>query len=291
MSVALITGASRGIGRAIAVHLARHGFEAYASMRDLGDGSPLVRLAEAEGLALHPITLDVTDDASVRSAVEHVLERTGHIDALVNNAAIARFAPIEHTTPAALADVLDTNLIGALRTAQAVLPTMRVQGRGTIVNISSVAGRVAPFCFGSYVMAKWALEAASEMLAQEVTALGLRVALIEPGFHATRMLDDATQGIGIDPGSAYADAERRTVALFAANKQIAADPQRVAETVHEAITTRTPRFRYPVGVDAEVFLGGRARMSDEDWVALGRRMTDEKYFAEFAARFPAPVPA
>jgi NAD(P)-dependent dehydrogenase (short-subunit alcohol dehydrogenase family) len=291
MSVALITGASRGIGRAIAVHLARHGFEAYASMRDLGDGSPLVRLAEAEGLALHPITLDVTDDASVRSAVEHVLERTGQIDALVNNAAIARFAPIEHTAPAALAGVLDTNLVGALRTAQAVLPTMRARGRGTIVNISSVAGRVAPFCFGSYVMAKWALEAASEMLAQEVTALGIRVALIEPGFHATRMLDDATQGIGIDPGSAYADAERRTVALFAANKQIAADPQRVAEAVHEAITTRTPRFRYPVGVDADVFLGGRARMADEDWVALGRRMTDEEYFAEFAARFPIPVPA
>ena len=148
MSVALITGASRGIGRAIAVHLARHGFEAYASMRDLGDASPLVQLAGAESLALHPITLDVTDDASVRSAVEYVLERTGQIDALVNNAAIARFAPIEHTAPAALAGVLDTNLIGALRTAQAVLPPMRAQGRGTIVNISSVAGRVAPFCLG-----------------------------------------------------------------------------------------------------------------------------------------------
>jgi NAD(P)-dependent dehydrogenase (short-subunit alcohol dehydrogenase family) len=251
----------------------------------------LSQLAEAEGLALHPVTLDVTDDASVRSAVEHVLERSGEVDALVNNAAIAAFAPIEHTAPAALAAVLDTNLIGALRTAQAVLPTMRAHGRGTIVNISSVAGRVAPFCFGSYVMAKWALEAASEMLAQEVAALDIRVALIEPGFHATRMLDDATRGIGIDPGSAYADAERRTVALFAASKQTAADPQRVAETVHEAITTQTPRFRYPVGADADVFLGGRARMADEDWVALGRRMTDEEYFAEFATRFPAPVPA
>jgi len=208
MSLVLITGASRGIGRATAAHLERHGFEVYAAMRDVADAAPLAQLAEAEGLALHSVTLDVTDDASVRSTVEHVLERSGQVDALVNNAAIIRLTPIEHTSPADLAGVLDTNLIGALRTAQAVLPTMRARGSGTIVNISSVAGRAAPFCFGPYVMAKWALEAASEMLAQEVAALGIRVALIEPGFHDTRMLDDATREIGIDPDSAYA--ERRT---------------------------------------------------------------------------------
>jgi NAD(P)-dependent dehydrogenase (short-subunit alcohol dehydrogenase family) len=260
-------------------------------MRDLADAAPLVQLAEAEGLVVQPITLDITDDASVRSAVEYVLERSGQIDALVNNAAIVRFTPIEHTAPEDLFRVLDTDLVGALRTAQAVLPSMRAQGRGAIVNVSSIAGRLAPFCCGPYVMAKWALEAASEMLAQEVAAHGIRVAVVEPGFHTTRMIDDATREIGIDPNSPYADAERRIVAWFAASKQTAADPQRVAEAVHEAITAEVPRFRYPVGADADIYIGGRARLADEDWVALGRRMTDEEFFAEFAARFPAPVPA
>src|SRR4051794_30571957 len=102
-------------------------------MRDVADAAPLAQLAEDEGLAIHPVTLDITDDASVRSAVEHVVERSGRVDALVNNAAIVRFTPIEHTAPADLLGVLDTDLVGALRTAQAVLPTMRARGCGTIV--------------------------------------------------------------------------------------------------------------------------------------------------------------
>jgi NAD(P)-dependent dehydrogenase (short-subunit alcohol dehydrogenase family) len=260
-------------------------------MRQLADAAPLLELAEDEGLVIHPLPLDVTDDASVRSAVEHVLDRSGKVDALINNAAVVQFTPIEHTEPTALAAVLDTDVIGCVRTARAVLPAMRARRRGAIVNVSSIAGRIAPFCTGPYVMAKWALEAASEALAQEVAPHGIRVAVLEPEFHTTRMIDDATRLLGLDPESPYADAERRIAAWFAASKQTAGDPLRVAQAVHEAISTETPQFRYPVGPAAEVYIHGRDRMSDEDWVAMGRPMSDEEFFAEFARRFPAPIPA
>jgi NAD(P)-dependent dehydrogenase (short-subunit alcohol dehydrogenase family) len=227
----------------------------------------------------------------VDAAVTGVLDRAGRIDVLVNNAAVVHFTPIEHITDAAAAEVFQTNVFGPLRTIRAVLPGMRAQRSGAIVNVSSIAGRMAPFCTGLYVMTKYALEAATEMLAQEVVGHGIRVAVIEPGFHATRMIDDATRLLGRDPTSPYADAERRIVAWFAAQKAIAADPQRVAEAIRHAITTAEPRLRYLVGDDAKQYVGGRTRMADEEWIALGRPMTDEEFFTEFARRFPAPIPA
>jgi NAD(P)-dependent dehydrogenase (short-subunit alcohol dehydrogenase family) len=210
---------------------------------------------------------------------------------LFNNAGVVDFSPIEHITDERTRAVLDTNLLGPLRTIRAVLPAMRSRRRGTTVNISSIGGRMAPFCTGLYVIAKHALEAASEALAMEVRQFGIRVAVVEPGFFATRMVDDATASLGIDPQSPYADHERRIVAWFAQGKQTAGDPADVGRAVAAiAAGEAGDALRHPVGLDAPIYLDGRRRMTDEQWIDLGGEMTDDEFFARFAELF-APVPA
>jgi NAD(P)-dependent dehydrogenase (short-subunit alcohol dehydrogenase family) len=291
MAVTVITGTSSGIGLATALHFARRGHRVYATMRSLDRAMALREVAAAERLALTVHRLDWANEASVQGTIGEIEAQAGRIDVLVNNGAIVHFSPVEHATDARAREVFETNLFGALRTIRAVLPGMRARRSGAIVNISSIGGRIAPMCTGLYTMAKHALEAASEMLAQEVRPYGIRVAVIEPGFFATPMLDRATSTLCRDPETPYADAERRVSLWFALAKQTAADPRRVAEAIEEAVTTPEPKLRYPVGLDAPVYIGGRARISDEEWVDLGREMTDEKFFQEFAARFPMPVQA
>jgi NAD(P)-dependent dehydrogenase (short-subunit alcohol dehydrogenase family) len=288
MPVTIITGTSSGIGLATALHCARQGHQVYATMRDLARARTLHDAAAVESLPLTILPLDVDDETSVQRAIAGVLAQAGRIDVLVNNAGIVHFSPVEHTSDGAARAVFETNLFGALRTIRAVLPVMRAQRHGAIVNVSSIGGRIAPFCTGLYTMAKHALEAASEMLAQEVRPYGIRVVLIEPGFFATPMLDRATSTLAQDPASPYADAERRISLWFAQAKQTAGAPRVVAEAIERAVTTPEPRLRYLVGLDAQAYVAGRERLSDEDWVQLGRAMTDEEFFQEFAARFPLP---
>ena len=139
-------------------------------------------------------------------------------------------------------------------------------------------------------MTKWVPEAAPEMLTLEAAAHSVRVALLEPGFHATRMIDDAVRGAWADPMFPCADAERRIVAWFAGARQTAAHPDHIAQAVYHAITTDRPRLRYLDGADAEVYVGGRARMP-KDWADLGQPMSGEAFFAASAAGFPAPAVA
>ena len=173
---------------------------------------------------------------------------------------------------------------------RAVLPTMRAQGSGTIVNVSSVAGRITGAVQGLYSGSKHALEAISEALAVEVHMHGIRVALIEPGFFSTPILEKGPQGIGENEGGPYTAIQRRMSTLYlGASAQGAGDPIDVAKTIERAIATDKPEFRYPVGLDAPVFLEGRARMGDQEYVeSFGREQTDEEWFAEFARRFPMP---
>ena len=291
MAVILITGTSTGIGRETALHLAERGHTVYASMRSLDRAAPLRAAAAARAVSPHILQLDVTDAGSVERAVAGVLAAEGRIDALVNNAGIGTLGSTEFTSDEDAHAVFETNYFGALRMIRAVLPAMRAQGSGAIVNISSVVGRIAPGGMGAYPASKWALEAACEALAQEVTSMGIRVALVEPGFIVTPILDKALDSLTPDPASPYADIERRISMIFGQARVTGGTPRQVAETIAHAITTGEPRLRYPVGVDAHALIPNRARMSDEDWVALGRRQTDEQYFTEFAARFPMAAQA
>ncbi len=290
MAVTLITGTSTGIGMATALQLARKGHAVYATMRNPDRGGAALREA-AEGLTLHIAQLDVDDPSSCERAVADVLRAEGRIDVLVNNAGIGDLSVVERTTDAAAHAMFETNFFGSLRLIRAVLPGMRGQRSGAIVNVSSVAGKVAGMGSGLYAASKHALEAVSESLALETRAFGIRVVLIEPGFFKTPIIDKATGAIGLDESSPYADAERRIHAIYSSAHAIGGDPQAVAEAIEHAITTDSPKLRYLVGADAEVFVNGRFAGTDEDWVDFGREMSEDEFWAEFARRFPMPAQA
>jgi NAD(P)-dependent dehydrogenase (short-subunit alcohol dehydrogenase family) len=285
MTVTLVTGTSTGIGEATAIHLSRVGHTVYASMRTPdASGGGLRRLAEEEGLDLALIALDVNDPVSVTSAVDGVIERSGQINVLVNNAGLGMLTSVEEVPVEDAKAVFETNVLGPLRMMQAVLPAMRERRGGTIVNISSVAGRLVSAGHGVYAATKYALEALSEAVAIETRRLGIRVILIEPGFISTPLLD---KGGDIEIGDGpYAVHLRRMQGLYRSARGGADPPSVVAEVIAEALDDPNPRFRYLAGEGASPVIDGRARMTDEEWIDMGREMTDEEYFAESARRFP-----
>jgi NAD(P)-dependent dehydrogenase (short-subunit alcohol dehydrogenase family) len=286
MTITLITGTSSGIGKATALHLASRGHKVYATMQTLGLRHDLVAVASARSVSLELLPLDVDAEESVQAAVDEVLRREGRIDVCINNAGIASMGTIERSDSASMHQMFETNFFGALRVTRAVLPSMREQRSGTIVNISSAAAHVALPSFGIYSATKSALESVSESLASEVYPYGIRVVLIEPGFVVTPILRRGLETFQLDPNSPYFDCERHTYAIFAQGEQTGSDPQVVAEAIEAAINDPVRRLRYRVTPDANVLIKGRADMADEDWVAMGRHSSDEDYFGEFATRFP-----
>ena len=274
MAVVLITGSSTGIGLATALHLARNGYTVYASMRRPEQATELQATVKAEGLDLHTVQLDVDDDGSVSERVAAIEKEAGGIDVLVNNAGIAGALAIEEMEIDFWKSIFETNLFGAIRMTRAVLPAMRKRGSGTIVNVTSVAGRVAIAPQAAYAASKHALEAASEVLAQEVQTFGIRVAIIEPGVIVTPIFQKANPPA---PNSAYGHTQRKFGFFFMKMYQNASQPGVVAEMIQHAIETDTPKLRYPIGSGADELLAGRAQASDEEWTALGG-LSDDEWF-------------
>ena len=281
MPLALVTGTSTGIGLATALHLAREGFDVRAALRNPARGELLRKAAENEGLPVEIVVMDVTDDASVTECIDGVLVADGAIDVLVNNAGLSGAVPFEDTTDAEHRAMFEANYWGCVRTMKAVLPHMRERGSGTIVNVSSVTGRVAVPNQVPYTASKHALEAASEAIAAEVISLGIRVAIIEPGVFATNIWENSAEATHYDRGSPYKQIMRRNGKMYAALLKRAGDPALVARVIHEAITTDEPRLRWPVGWDAEAMIGGRQRATDEEFLELGAELGDEECDAAY----------
>jgi NAD(P)-dependent dehydrogenase (short-subunit alcohol dehydrogenase family) len=279
--VAVVTGANSGIGRAVAVHLASQGWDVYGTVREAKKADKLLAMAEAAGTSLKLVTLDVADDVSVRDGMAEILEATGRVDVLVNNAGIGGNAVLEECPVDLYADVMNVNVYGAVRCTQAVLPGMRARGRGTIVNITSIAGRLAALAQQPYVASKWALEGVSEALAQEVAPFGIRVAIIEPGVTKSAIFAkniDAPNQTGV-----YDAHYRRMFQFYAAGIANATDPMEVGRLIQHAITTTEPKLRYAVSWGGPEIVAARSALSDEDFVRLMNIDDDEEYAAAFEA--------
>ena len=196
---------------------------------------------------------------------------------LVNNAGVGGGGPFEVRKLEKGRATFETNYFGAIRMLQAVLPEMRERRSGTIVNVTSIAGRAVMPAMGHYAAAKHALEAATEALAIEMRPFGVRVAAVEPGVVLTPIFEKSGAP-KFDRDFAYAAPVRRLWAYFQAQLQVPTLPSDVAETIRQAIETDDPKLRYLVGRDAEIIDAARKRISDEEWIALGEIEDDEEYF-------------
>lgn len=283
--VVLITGTSTGIGLATAVALGRAGHNVYATMRNPDRAPELQTMTRQEALPIVILPLDVDDDESVQRAVAHVLADKGRIDVLINNAGIAPLGAIEELTLTVFRQTMETNFFGALRCIQAVLPRMREQRSGCIVNVSSGAGRMAMAPQEPYTASKYALEAVSEVLAQEVKAFNIRVAIVEPGPVIQTPVFDK---MGTIPAGTRYPQERRIRALVAASLEHPLPPDLVGDQIRQIVESETWQLRYPLPSMVPM-LAWRAGMSDEAWVDFGALQDDEAWCARIAQDFGMDV--
>jgi NAD(P)-dependent dehydrogenase (short-subunit alcohol dehydrogenase family) len=280
MATVLITGSSTGIGLATALAFGRAGHTVAAAMRNPGRAPELANVAAREGLPITVFTMDVDSDTSVDDSIARIGNTIGAIDVLVNNAGIERMGSVEQLSLADFRAVMETNYFGVIRCIQAVLPGMRTRRSGCIINIASVAGHIAMSPMASYAASKYALEALSECLAQEVKPFGVRVAIVEPGIIDTAM----SRHVGASEASSLYPQQRRNAALFRASLTNPAPPSLVADKVVEIAFSRSWQLRHPVGPDATPFLGWRGQMSDEAWVDFGA-LEDDAWYDRVKADF------
>jgi NAD(P)-dependent dehydrogenase (short-subunit alcohol dehydrogenase family) len=285
--VAVVTGANSGIGRATAIHLAANGFRVFGTARDIARATKAKDMAADAGVEIEWIQLDIADSDSVRAGFAAIFDAAGSVDVLVNNAGVGGNAVVEESPPEMFLDVMNVNLCGAVRCIQEVAPRMRERSSGAIVNVSSVVGRFAALAQAPYVASKWALEAMSEELAQELAPFGIRVAIIEPGI--TKSAIFAKNVDAPNSSGAYDAHYRRMFQFYAAGMTQATDPFEVGAVILEAVRTTSPRLRYPVSWGGPELLERRPHVSDADWVALGAIEDDKAYIAEFKRLFGVDI--
>ncbi len=244
----LVVGASSGIGRACALHLARRGYRVFGTTRRppaAVEAALRRELTSADRLEI--VAMDVDDDASVTGAVREVAERAGRVDGVVNSAGFGIGGSIEDTADDEAKAIFETNLFGTLRVCRAVLPIMRRQRSGTIVNISSIGGRIGLPFQGLYSATKFAVEGLTESLWMEVHRFGVRVVLLEPGDFATGFTDNRRPARGASESEAYADAYRAALSIVEKDERGGASPEAIGRLVARILSVRSPRLRYTVG--------------------------------------------
>ena len=261
---ALVTGASSGIGEATALKLHELGYTVYGAARRID------RLQQLATRGIQSLAMDVTDDDSVRAGVEQVVAATGRLDVLVNNAGYGSYGALEDVPLDEARRQFDVNVFGAMRLTQLVLPHMRRQRSGTIVNISSMGGKIYTPLGGWYHGTKFALEGLSDCLRMEVKPFGIDVVVIEPGGIKTEWGDIAAESLLTASGSgAYADQAKAMAKLLAAEaNRPRSSPTVIADAIAKAVTARRPRTRYAVGFGAKPLIGLRRLLPDRAFDAV-----------------------
>ncbi len=269
--VAVVTGSSSGIGLETSLLLARNGFYTYVTMRNLDKSKTITDLKQKEKLSLEVLKLDVTTDESVQEAIQRITNEQGRIDVLVNNAGYALVGPYEELSIEEFKEQFETNVFGVIRVTQSVLPIMRRQKCGTIINISSIAGKIGFPLTSAYVSSKFALEGLCESMAYEVEEFGIKVILIEPGVIKTNFDNNLKVGkrVSIVPNSSYAEMTQKRISGFKPRFENGSPPIEVATVILKAITSENlSELRYLVGNDAFKLIEIRDNLSDKEFRKL-----------------------
>ena len=272
--VAVVTGSSSGIGLATCLALARSGYLTYATMRNLAKRGSIQPIAEKQDLPIKAVQLDVIDENSVKNAIQSILSEAGRIDVLVNNAGYGLTGAFEDIEIDEIKALYETNLFGVIRVTQAVLPTMRKQRSGRIINISSGAGRIGYPGGSAYVSSKFALEGLSESMAYEIEQFGIRTVLVEPGFVKTNFGEKMVIAKkSQDPNSPYSQMMMQMKSSSYRRRMVenASDADLVASVIIEAVTAKEPNLRYLAGKDVQQMVATKKNMSDEEFQKMIRQ--------------------
>ncbi|MEW9701377.1 SDR family oxidoreductase [Paenibacillus sp. SI8] len=261
-SVAMVTGASSGFGLLTSIALAKKGYRVIATMRDTGKSGRLLELAEEAGVrsAIDVVQVDVTLHETVEAAISYTIDRYGRIDVLINNAGFATGGYVEDVSMEAWRAQLETNVFGVISATKAVLPHMRRQGSGCIVNVSSVSGLSAYPGYAPYSTSKFAVEGFSESLRLEMKPYGVRVVLVEPGAYRTEIWRKGFDAIHTSDASPYGNTFNKILRYSKQAASSAPDPQEVADKIARIVVTASPKLRYPLGRGVRLGVWGRSAL-------------------------------
>jgi NAD(P)-dependent dehydrogenase (short-subunit alcohol dehydrogenase family) len=260
--VAVITGTSSGIGFETALALAREGYHTYATMRDITKSDKIKEIEKKESLKIDVLELDVDNEDSAKTAIQQILDQKQRIDVLVNNAGWGLWGCVEDVSVDEFRAQFETNFFSIIRLIQEVTPTMRKQGSGTIVNVSSVAGRIGFPASPAYISSKFALEGLSESLRLEMAPFGVNVVIIEPGVIKTNFLNPMKMAKRSESDTVYRDITVKVTSGVKMMAEMGTHPKEVADTIVKAIRNEKPLPRYIVGNDASMFLEARKNKTD-----------------------------
>jgi len=260
--VAVVTGTSSGIGFETSLALAREGYLTYATMRDTTKSDKIKEIAQKENLKISILELDVDDEKSVKSAIAQILNQKQRIDVLVNNAGWGLWGCVEDVSIDEFKEQFETNFFSIIRLIQEVAPAMRKQGSGTIVNVSSVVGRIGFPASPAYISSKFALEGLSESLRFEFAPFGVDVIIIEPGVIKTNFMKNMKMAKKSELDTVYKDITTKVVSGVKMMAEMGTPPKEVANTIVKAIKDKKPLPRYIVGNDASMFLEAKKSKTD-----------------------------
>lgn len=261
--VALVTGSSSGIGFETSLALAREGYYTYSTMRYVTKGNTIKDVAKKENLKIEVLELDVNKDETIRNCVNQILKEKNRIDILVNNAGYGLFGCLEDISMEELKAQFETNFFGVVRMLQAVLPVMRKQKSGIVVNVSSVAGRIGFPVSPAYISSKFALEGLSESLRYELMPFGIKVVIIEPGVIKTNFMSSVKRAAKTD--SVYKEITNKVISGITMMAGMGTPAEEVAKTIMKAIKSENPLPRYSVGNDAAMFLEAKKMKTDQEF--------------------------